>query len=371
MMPPWSELRTRSERSVSTRFARVLGVAILLTCIVATAISIPVNLASRDRVTPGQIVVVGDPDTPGMQRVIDELEAERNAGRTLDETTAGNLNPFFGLLLVLILLWISVGVLITSRQPGNWAGWVFIVTGLPFPLISFLQALMIYGVKADPGAVPLIGLWATLGEYALYPITLLPLLFLLYPDGHPPTPRWRWAVRGLVGGTALAALGFVVRPGPYNNWIADGIVYENPFGIDAAGGISPVIITIGTVIALVSALSSVVAVVLRFRRSTGEDRQRMRVLVFVAAIAGTSFALQWIVGLVFVLLGNEEGSVFEIFFGLTALSLAAGVPLAYLVAIFRYRLYDLDLVIRKTVQYAVLVVAFMVLGFVLVAPCPR
>ena len=117
--------------------------------------------------------------------------------------------------------------------------------------------------------MPLIGLWATVGEYALYPITLLPLLFLLYPDGHLPTPRWRWAVRGLIGGTALAALGFVVRPGPYNNWITDGIVYENPFGIDAAAGISPVIITIGTIIALVSALSSVVAVVLRFRRSTG------------------------------------------------------------------------------------------------------
>ena len=150
----------------------------------------------------------------------------------------------------------------------------------------------------------------------------------------------------------------------------DGIVYENPFGIDAAAGISPVIITIGTIIALVSALSSVVAVVLRFRRSTGEDRQRMRVLVFVAAIAGTSFALQWVVGLVYVLLGNEEGAVFEIFFAVTALSLAAGVPLAYLVAIYRYRLYDLDLVIRKTVQFAVLVVAFMLLGFLVVGAVP-
>ena len=347
---------------------------ILVSCIVATAASIPVNLASRDRVPPGQIVVVGDPSTPGMQRVIDELEAERVAGGNLEETTDGNLNPVFGVLILLVLLWIGIGVLIVSRQPSNWAGWLFIVTGVAFPLIALLQALMIYGVKADPGAVPLIGLWATVGEYALYPITLLPLLFLLYPDGHPPTPRWRWAVRGLVGGTALAALGFVVRPGPYNNWIADGIVYENPFGIDAAAGISPVIITIGTIIALVSALSSVVAVVLRFRRSTGEDRQRMRVLVFVAAIAGTSFALSWVLGLTFELfgLGGEDSGAafFDIFFVLTAFTLAAGVPLAYLVAIYRYRLYDLDLVIRKTVQFAVLVVAFMLLGFLVVGAVP-
>ena len=83
------------------------------------------------------------------------------------------------------------------------------------------------------------GLWATLGEYALYPIALIPLLFLLYPDGHPPSRRWRWAVRGLVGGTALAILGSSSAPGPFNNWIEDGILYENPFGIDALAGSRP------------------------------------------------------------------------------------------------------------------------------------
>jgi signal transduction histidine kinase len=357
---------------VTRRTARVLSVGVLTACILATAVSIPVNVASRDRVEPGHIAVVGDPTTPGMQRVIDELEAERAAGGTLEETTDGSVNPIFGVLLLLLLLWIGIGVLIVSRQPANWAGWLFIVTGVPFPLISILQALVIYGVKADPGSVPLIGLWATVGEYALYPIALLPLLFLLYPDGHPPTPRWRWAVVGLVGGTTLAALGFVARPGPYNNWIADGIVYENPLGIDAAADIAPVVITIGTVIALASALSAVVAVVLRFRRSTGEDRQRMRVLAFVAAIAGTSFALMWILGLLFFAIGGEddEGTVFEVLFGLTVLTVALGIPLAYAVAIFRYRLYDLDLVIRKTVQYAVLVGAIMLVGFVVLAAVP-
>ena len=67
---------------------------------------------------------------------------------------------------------------------------------------------------------------------------------------------------------------------------------------------------------------------------------------------------------------DEDAPIFEVFFGLTAFTLAAGVPLAYLIAIFRYRLYDLDLVIRKTVQYAVLVVVFMLLGFVIVAAVP-
>ncbi len=67
---------------------------------------------------------------------------------------------------------------------------------------------------------------------------MLPLLFLLYPDGHPPSRRWRWAVIGLVGGTALAILAFLFRPGPFNNWIELGILYENPFGVDALADVA-------------------------------------------------------------------------------------------------------------------------------------
>ncbi len=358
---------------MSRRTARLLAMSVLVACIVSAVVSIPIGIASQQRIEPGQIVIVGDLTTPGMQETLDETEAERDAGDPLQETTGG-FNPGFGVLIVLLVLWISIGVIIVSRQPGNWAGWLFIITGAPFPLLALGQALVVYELKVEPGSVPFIELLATLTEYALYPIALVPLLFLLYPDGHPPTPRWRWAIRGLVGGTAVAVAGFVVRPGPYNAWIGDGILYENPLGIDALSGVAPLIILGGTVVALACALSSVVAVRMRFKRSTGEERQRMRVLVFVASIAGAFFALQWLIGLGAELLGvygeEEDSPIFGIFFGLTALTLAAGVPLAYLVAIFRYRLYDLDLVIRKTVQYGVVVVAFMLLGFVIVAAVP-
>jgi signal transduction histidine kinase len=358
---------------MSTRTARLIGASVLVACVVAAVASIPVSLSAQRSVAPGQIVIVGDLATPGMQQALDELVARRAAGDALQETT-GSFNPLFAVVVGLLVLWIGIGVLIVARQPRNWAGWLFIVTGAPFPFLTLTQALVIYELKADPGSVPLFGLWTTLGEYALYPIALIPLLFLLYPDGHPPSPRWRWAVGGLVGGTALAVAGFIVRPGPYNNWRGDGILYENPVGIEAASSISPVIIAVGTIIALVSALSSVVAVRQRFKRSTGEERQRMRVLALVAALAGTFFALMWLVGLGFELFRAEgddgDAPIFEVFFALTALTLVAGIPLAYLVAIFRYRLYDLDLVIRKTVQFTVLVVAFMLIGFVIVAAVP-
>jgi signal transduction histidine kinase len=341
---------------MSGRTARAIAGTILVLSLASVVASIPVGLASRDRIGPGEIVVVGDPSTPRMEEVRRELEAERRRGDPLEDST-GNYNPVFALLVLAILLWLGVGFLIVSRQPTNWAGWLFLITGAPFPFLTLAQALVVYGVKAEPGSVPFVGVWATLGEYALYPIALIPLLFLLYPDGHPPSRRWRWAVVGLIGGTGIALFGFLLRPGPLNNWIGDGILYENPVGVDAFADAGPVIILVGTVIALLSALSTVFAVRQRFKRSTGEERQRMRWIAFVASLAGTCFVLQWVIGSVGFLF-DEDAPIFVILFALTAFILVVGIPTAYLVAIFRYGLWDLDVVVRKTVQYGILVVGF-------------
>ncbi len=361
---------------MTRRTARVVASTVLVASVLAVVASIPLGLAARDRITPGQIVVVGDPDSPRTQQLLEELRAERAAGNPLQETTQGYnpTDPGTAVIILLLFLWMGVGLLILWRQPTNWAGWLFLITGAPFPLLALAQALVVYDAKVDPGSVPLADLWAVLGEFGLYPITLLPLLFLLYPDGHPPSERWRWASRGLVGGTALAAAGFLVRPGPYNSVVGDGILYVNPLGVEALADVSPIVIGIGTVVALLSALSTVVAVRQRFKRSSGEERQRMRWLAFVAALAGTFFVSMWVLGFAAELLGygaeGEDAPVFGILFALTGFTLVIGIPAAYLVAIFRYRLYDLDVVIKKTVQYGVLVVVFVLVGLVIVAAIP-
>jgi signal transduction histidine kinase len=352
---------------MSPKTARAIAGAICVLSLVAVIASIPIGLAARDRIEPGQIVIVGDPSTPRTQEVLEEIEREREQGDPLEAST-GEYNPVFALLLLVLFLWLGVGFLIASRQPTNWAGWLFLLTGAPFPILTLAQALVVYDLKADPGSIPLIGLWATIGEYALYPIALLPLLFLLYPDGHLPGRRWRWGAVGLVGGTAIAFVGFLLRPGPFNNWIGDGILYENPFGIGAFADTGPRVITIGTVLALLSSLSTVVAVRQRFKRSTGEERQQMRWLAFVASLAGFFFILQWVGGFVGeVFFPDEDAPVFEVLFALTAFTLVLGIPAAYLVAIFRHGLWNLDLVVKKTVQYGVLVAGFTaVVGLVLV-----
>jgi signal transduction histidine kinase len=145
-------------------------------------------------------------------------------------------------------------------------------------------------------------------------------------------------------------------------------LYVNPFGIDGFAEVGPSVITIGTVVALLSSLSAVVAVRQRFKRSTGEERQRMRWLAFVASLAGFFFVLQWVLGFIAeAFFPDEDAPVFEVLFALTAFTLVLGIPAAYLVAIFRHGLWNLDLVVKKTVQYGVLVAGFTaVVGLVLV-----
>ncbi|MDP9301046.1 MAG: sensor histidine kinase [Actinomycetota bacterium] len=268
------------------------------------------------------------------------------------------LNPLGVAIVVIGLVWLLTGAMIVSRQPGNWAGWIFCIIGLAVPFATSAQSIAVYGLKVNPGSIPVVGLFAWVAEFGLYPLALVPLLFLLFPDGRPPSRRWRLAIIGLLAGTAAAILGYVVRPGAFNN-LRDYVPgYRNPFGVEALRGFADVVIGAGAFVALVCGFMSVLAIRGRFKRSTGDERQPMRWLAFVGVIAGTFFVLTVVAGFFggLILGPNRNWPIFPVFGGLTFATIALGVPAAYAVAIFRYRLYDLDLVIRKTVIFGVLAV---------------
>jgi signal transduction histidine kinase len=347
------------------RTARWIAGTIVAVNIASLSAGIPLALTARAQIEPGQIVIVGDPQTALTQEALREIRAERAAGDPLKETS-GDFRFWTVLVYLALLLWIGVGFLIVSRQPSSWAGWLFLITGGPFGITALASQLVIHELKVDPGSVPLLRFWAFIGEYGIYSVALLPLLFLLYPDGRPPSRRWRWAVVGLVGGTAVALLGFLFRPGPFNAYLGDGILYVNPLGVDAMAEIGPVVILIGAVIALLSFLSTVIAVRQRFRRSTGEEHQQMRWIRFVASLAGLLFAGTWVIGGAFEFAGgNPDAPVFEFLFGLTAFTIFLGIPAAYLIAIFKHGLWDLDIVIKKTALFGTM--ALLLTGVSLVA----
>lgn len=264
-------------------------------------------------------------------------------------------------------IWVATGALIVSRQPRNWAGWLFCFVGLSVCLSIVAQPYAIYGLRVAPGSLPFVGLVAWLNEYVFLSIALIPLLFLLFPDGRVPGPRWRLAVVGLLGGVGLAFLSFSVRDQPFNNLLGYGIEYQNPFGIAALGDLPGTLIGIGTVVAMVSAVACVLGLRARYRRATGDERQRTRWLVVVATTAAALFVTTFVmmaVTVVFRFDGDGSAPIFPIMLALTATTVAFGIPAAFLVAIFRYGLWNLDLVIRKTVVIGLLAVF---IGFVYTA----
>jgi signal transduction histidine kinase len=348
---------------VSPRAARIVSRMLLAVGIVITVATVPLAFTAGG-VEPNRIVAVGDESTPSMSSVREELEGRVAAGEDL----VVDSNIFNALASLLFsLLWVGTGTLIVSRQPTNRAGWLFCAVGLVLPLAGFALALTIYGVKASPGAVPALGLWALVGEYVFVLVALIPLLFLLFPDGRPPSPRWRWALRALFAGVGLALLGLLLSPGPLNNYVDAGILYENPIGAESLAAATGVVTAVGTVLAILAGLSTIVALVQRFRGSSGEERQKLRWLAFVAGVAGALFALMWLAAPVSLALGaGDDLILFPILFGAIAFTILIGVPAAYLIAIFRYGLWQLDVVVKKAVLYGTLVISILALGAILI-----
>jgi signal transduction histidine kinase len=338
---------------VTTRTAKVISRSLIAVTIVAFVAGLVLSVSLAGRQEPGRIVIVGDPSVGDGPQVLTDLRASAAAGDDLfGDATVGL--TFIGFAISLV--WLVTGSLIVSRQPKNTSGWIFVAVGTVLGLFGLPSALVITGVKVDPGSVPFVGAWAVFGDNAAFVVGLLPLLFLLFPDGHPPTPRWRIAEVALFAGLAVGVVGYVVTPGPLNNYVNAGILYENPLGVASLDQIAPVVAGIAGFVAIFASFSTIFAVRGRFKRSTGEARQQLRWLVLVATIVGVLFVLE--------ILGNVVRTDFPLFpvgLALMALTVAIGVPASYLIAIYRYRLYDFDVVVKKAVVFAVMVGAVIAL----------
>jgi signal transduction histidine kinase len=252
----------------------------------------------------------------------------------------------------LVLGYGGVGALMASRRPGNAIGWLFCAIATIFALSAFADEFVTRGLVTGSMAfvIPLAWLQSWLFVLALQAI---PLVLLLFPDGRPPSRRWRllvWAIGGL---TLLVVLGFILSPNGLET--PDRFGLDNPTAIESLAPLSGVFLTVGGVGSLATALAALTGLVLRFRRSSGDERQQIRWLAYVGIAALVlmvgSFATESNA-----LVGD---AVFVLFF----LVLAIGIPAAIGVAILKHRLYEIDLVIRKTIVYAALA-AFVTVVYV-------
>jgi signal transduction histidine kinase len=280
-------------------------------------------------------------------------------------------DPYFSVAaLMMIVGYTTVGALIASRAPRNAIGWLLVAVGVTFALAGFSTEYLEYAYVTQPGSLPVApALGIVSNAFWLPTFVAVILLALLFPTGCVPSPRWRHVPRAIL---VLAALGLVIGliyPGPVDLDI-EGVRIVNPLGVEALRPIvDPVASVVWIGILLVGGPASVVAVFLRYRRSRGEERQQLRWLATIAGatavIVGVGFALTAV-------LGDDYGDSFVagVLFIAGFACVGVGVPVAIGVALLRYRLYDLDLVIKKTVLYAILVGVFTLIAYLIVLAVP-
>ena len=258
------------------------------------------------------------------------------------------------------------GTLIVVRQRRNVIGWLLLVVPLWAAFAFVAGDYATYALVTAPGALPAGRAAAWIDRWVIVPVLSIPiLLFLLFPDGRVPSRRWRPVLWLACAAPAATALLFALTPGRMTGAFAELTTVRviNPTGIAGAGGVTTTLSQITGGASLVAAVLAGASLVARFRGRRGDERQQIKWLAFVGVAFLAEFALTLAVAAI---LGNGPAAdtwgnaMYAVMFG----TLGLGIPAACAVAILKYRLYDIDVVISKTVVYALLA-AFITAVYVL------
>jgi hypothetical protein len=241
------------------------------------------------------------------------------------------------------------GALIVTRQPRNTVGWLLLLEGalaFVWPLDSYFNSLV--QLPAEPSAWFMVGLWSwgLLWLWLIFPILFIPLFF---PTGRPPSPRWRWLI---VLGLGLCAF-FILFATTQREWTSlnDKWTLASPLGVhDLAFPMAP-----WAAMLLSFAALSVGSLLVRYRRASAVERGQVKWLLYAA---GMSFLI-YAGAFVFSDLTGDIGDLYGLVLNLGILTF----PVAITVAILRYKLYDIDVVIRKTLVYTAVTVLLALVYF--------
>jgi hypothetical protein len=255
------------------------------------------------------------------------------------------------------LMYAASGHLIASRRPDNAIGWLLGSIGLTLAVSMFAEQYAVYGLKTVPGAVPgpkAVG--GTAGIAAAATVVLWFYIVLLFPDGHLPSPRWRpvlWATVVVFAGwgTRQFQAGTTISGGISNAIQAAHAQYPNPIGFLPRHGWYSDLLTVIFVLAVLTVIAVAVSVFARRRGASPERRQQLAWLGYVGALS-----VAWILCLVlagWLAPGPSNGWLGALLWDLVVLTPVVGIPLACVVAVLKYRLYDLGRVVSRTVTYAI------------------
>ncbi len=245
---------------------------------------------------------------------------------------------------IAFLIYPFVGAIIIAQRPRNTIGRILVAIGFGTTLTYFSAGYLAY--SHTPGGHPLPGAafldWLS---NCVWPVNLGlgMFLLLLFPTGHLVSQRWRWIAWLGASGLALDVLSSAFMPGVFS-----GETTANPYGIESLKGALDVANQVANAIALLLAVAAVASVLWRFWRSREAERQQMKWFAFGAALMAVAIAINtiWF---------PQSNLGFAIGFGI--------LPLSIGIAVVRYRLYDIDLLINRALVYGLLTAALAAVYF--------
>ena len=250
---------------------------------------------------------------------------------------------------LVLLIFITVGAFIASHRPENPIGWIICAATLIWSLSDFSLEYGVYSLITSPGSLPVgvfVSLFGAVGRSIGW-FLIITFVLLLFPNGHLPSSRWRplaWIIAGLLVADPFT---FLFDPTPFINVDSSLAEVQNPLGIS---GTSTLFVHFNTFVDLflfATAVACIASVFVRFRRARGDERQQLKWLAF-----GTFLSLLIIVAIIVHIFTNVDigflsGSTL-FYLPLLIITISAGV------AILRYRLYNIDILINRTLVYGVL-----------------
>ncbi|HEX3212708.1 MAG TPA: hypothetical protein VH016_09090, partial [Actinomycetota bacterium] len=236
----------------------------------------------------------------------------------------------------------TVGAVLAGRRPRHPVGWLLLGIAVAVILLGFCDAYAAYGLLARPGSLPG-ARWAAIYVDVSWSVlsALLGFVLLLTPTGSPPSPRWRWWAWLVVVASVLSVTLHSNPLDPPYEAVAAPLLFQS--------GPLAAVARLGDIVVLVGLLVAAGSLVLRFRRASGIERLQLRWVTAAAALAALAAA---VILVTWATIGSAAQPIWE----LATVAFLAALPLATGASILRYRLYDLDRIISRTLAWTVLTI---------------
>jgi hypothetical protein len=270
-----------------------------------------------------------------------------------NRSVQNEIEPYMVNLVVAALAFSTVGALVAFRQPKNPIGWLLQGVGILYATELFTGNYGVYTLDTAPGSLPGGPLAAWLTSWVwIAGGSLVLFVFLFFPDGRLPSPRWRPVAWLVLIGAALAVAPFAFGPGVLEG-SSGGSRIVNPVGIEGSTKLLDLFERASFVLLVPISVALISSFVVRFRRARGDERQQIKWVAYGVAL----FTLAIVVVSIWPSLDRSVVGSVLFLVGFLA------IPSAMALAILRYRLYDIDLVINRTLVYGVLSVTLALVYF--------